>query len=200
MLNTAWKMQSANRESSGNHAAQPPFLALLPYALLTSSLSFFLFSFQVHEKTILVPLLPMTLLLSGTPMDNAAYAWGALVNNVAVFSMWPLLKKDGLGLQYIATLLLWNRLIGYNPFTWPPKSRIHLISLAVYTASIALHLLEMVVAPPRRYPDLFSVLNVLVCAPVFVLAWLWSIKGSMEVAWTVGGVGPVSAKTAAGAE
>ena len=131
--------------------------------------------------------------------------------------MWPLLKKDGLGLQYIATLLLWNRLIGHNPFTWPPKSRTHLFSLvrlrnlilfwltkkygqAVYTACLTLHLLEMVMAPPRRYPDLFAVLNVLVCTPVFVLGWLWSIKGSMEVGWTVGGVGPVSAKTAAGVE
>jgi alpha-1,3-glucosyltransferase len=31
-------------------------------------------------------------------------------------SMWPLLKKDGQGIQYVATLLLWNRLLGYNPF------------------------------------------------------------------------------------
>lgn len=30
--------------------------------------------------------------------------------------MWPLLKKDGLGIQYLAMLILWNRLIGYNPF------------------------------------------------------------------------------------
>jgi alpha-1,3-glucosyltransferase len=31
-------------------------------------------------------------------------------------SMWPLLKKDGLALQYIAVTLLWNCAIGYNPF------------------------------------------------------------------------------------
>ena len=44
-------------------------------------------------------------------------------------SMWPLLKRDGLALQYVMTLLLWNRLIGYNPFRLPDKSFIRWISL-----------------------------------------------------------------------
>jgi len=129
--------------------------------------------------------------LSGAPIDSPAYAWGTLMNNVAVFSMWPLLKKDGLGLPYLAILVLWNRLIGYNPFSWPPKSPTHSISLAVYAAALILHALELVVRPPQRYPDLFPVLNVLICTPVLVLGWVWSIKSGMEVAWTVGGVGPV---------
>jgi hypothetical protein len=30
--------------------------------------------------------------------------------------MWPLLQKDGLQIQYFAMAMLWNRLIGYNPF------------------------------------------------------------------------------------
>ncbi|KAF8967145.1 glucosyltransferase [Flammula alnicola] len=157
-----------------------PFLPLLPYALLTSSMSFFLFSFQVHEKTILLPLLPITLLLSAAPVDSAVYLWGALVNNVAVFSMWPLLKRDGLGVQYIATLLLWNRLIGYNPIKFPPESFIQLLSMAVYTAALLLHGLELIIPPPARYPDLFPVLNVLISTPVFVLTWLWSIKCGIE--------------------
>ncbi|PPQ91702.1 hypothetical protein CVT25_012915 [Psilocybe cyanescens] len=77
------------KTESTAHAAEnkdpAPFLPLLPYALLTSSMSFFLFSFQVHEKTILLPLMPVTLLLSGAPIDSAVYSWGALINNVAVF-------------------------------------------------------------------------------------------------------------------
>lgn len=62
-----------------------PILPLLPYVLLTSSMSFFLFSFQVHEKTILVPLLPLTLLLSGASSNSFTFDLGMLVNNVAVF-------------------------------------------------------------------------------------------------------------------
>ena len=63
----------------------PEFLRLLPYGLLTSSMSFFLFSFQVHEKTILIPLMPMTLLLTNANFDSAEYHWGMLFNNVSVF-------------------------------------------------------------------------------------------------------------------
>ncbi len=62
-----------------------PILPLLPYALLTSSMAFFLFSFQVHEKTILLPLLPITLLMSGAPPESTVFAWGALANNIAAF-------------------------------------------------------------------------------------------------------------------
>lgn len=31
-------------------------------------------------------------------------------------SMWPLLRRDGLAVPYIALTLLWNRLVGHNPF------------------------------------------------------------------------------------
>jgi len=165
-----------------------PFLPLLPYALLTSSMSFFLFSFQVHEKTILLPLLPLTLLLSGAPIGSAAYSWGVLVNNIAVFSMWPLLKRDGLGVQYIATLLLWNRLIGHNPLRLRPRSLVQLLSMAAYAAAFVLHLAELVFSPPSRYPDIYPVLNMLISTPVFFLAWLWSIKCGVEVGWAVSGI------------
>ncbi len=30
--------------------------------------------------------------------------------------MWPLLRKDGLETHYIAMTLLWNRLVGHDPF------------------------------------------------------------------------------------
>ena len=50
---------SARHTANANTNA---ILPLLPYALLTCSISFFLFSFQVHEKPTLVPLLPLTLL------------------------------------------------------------------------------------------------------------------------------------------
>jgi alpha-1,3-glucosyltransferase len=180
-----------------------PILPLLPYALLTCSMSFFLFSFQVHEKTILIPLLPLTLLLSGAAPTDDVFLWGALGNNVGVFSMWPLLKKDGLGLQYLAMLLLWNRLIGHNPIKLHYGYFVGLVSSVVHIAIILLHLLELTITPPARYPDLFPVLNVLICTPVFGLIWLWSIKRSVEVSWAISGLpgkrekeGPSSAASA----
>ncbi|KAF9267381.1 hypothetical protein L218DRAFT_955274 [Marasmius fiardii PR-910] len=191
-LRTGWKLKVTNPEPKLKSRVGPeptPILPLLPYTLLNSSMSFFLFSFQVHEKTILLPLMPITILLSGAAQDSSVFAWGALVTNTAVFSMWPLLKRDGLGAQYIALLLFWNRIIGHNPLRFPVQNLVQFISINVYLAGIALHLLEMMVTPPERYPDLFAVLNVLISTPVFVLTWLWSIKCCVEVSWAIGGLG-----------
>lgn len=57
-----------------------------------------------------------------------------LVNNPheCYHSMWPLLKKDGLGAQYVAMLLLWCRLIGYNPLRVQFDSYVHLLSTVRY--------------------------------------------------------------------
>ena len=87
-LQSGNKNVSVNRSTSQVHAVLPtstPCLPLLPYALLTCSISFFLFLFQVHDKTILVPLLPLTLLLSGAAPTDDAFSCGALSNNVGVF-------------------------------------------------------------------------------------------------------------------
>ena len=65
----------------------------------------------------------------------------------------------------------------------------------VYAAIFVLHLLELVVTPPARYPDLFPVLNVLVSTPVFGLIWLWSIKRSVEVSWAISGLPGKRGKT-----
>ena len=43
-------------------------------------------------------------------------------------SMWQLVKRDGLGVQYIALTVLWNGALGYTPFK-RPKTFFQLISL-----------------------------------------------------------------------
>ena len=95
-------------------------------SLSVSALAFFLSSYQVHEKSILLPLLPITLLagevspprtrvqfdlLSDNPSNRFAScaqepssAW--LLGLVSNFSMFPLLSKDGLGIPYIVLSLL----------------------------------------------------------------------------------------------
>lgn len=60
------------------------------YALVNSSLAFFLFSFQVHEKSILIAAIPAILVF---PMEPFMVFWFL---QVSTFSMFPLLVKDGL--------------------------------------------------------------------------------------------------------
>ncbi|KAI5117927.1 hypothetical protein M0805_002006 [Coniferiporia weirii] len=193
LVMSGWGAMNSNLTSvpvkKNEETITTPTLPILPWAMLSSSMSFFLFSFQVHEKTILLPLLPLNLLLSGAPNDSFTFEWSVLVNNVAVFSMWPLLKKDGLGIPYLALTFFWNYIIGYNPFGKPtPKHVLRYISISVYTLMFLIHIAELFISPPRRYPDLFPVLNVLVSTPIFFVTWLWSIKRSAEVTWGIAGV------------
>ena len=60
---------------------------------------------QVHEKSILIPLLPVTLL---APVSRRARWLPAM----AVFSMVPLLRRDGLAAASVAALGLWATLQG----------------------------------------------------------------------------------------
>jgi alpha-1,3-glucosyltransferase len=64
----------------------PPTAPLLPLALFTSSMAFFLFSFQVHEKSVLVPLLSILMLL-GEKGEGDGTVWDGIVGllNVATF-------------------------------------------------------------------------------------------------------------------
>lgn len=163
---------------------------LVLFALFNSSMAFFLFSFQVHEKSILLPLLPLTLIMSGrseVDVESGTWEWGVLVNNVAVFSMWPLLKKDGLGLQYATLTFMWNYMIGYNPLSLP-ESNVKLLSLATYSVIAALHGAELLFYPPARYPDLYPVLNVLLCSGIFGLSLLWGLKKQLEAGWGISGL------------
>lgn len=59
------------------------------YALVNSSLAFFLFSFQVHEKSILIPAIAAILIF---PVEPFMVFWFL---QVSTFSMFPLLVKDG---------------------------------------------------------------------------------------------------------
>lgn len=57
--------------------------------------------------------------------------------DVVYISMWPLLKRDGMGVQYVALTLLWNRLVGYNPFRVRPESFLQYISLVGHALEYA---------------------------------------------------------------
>jgi len=83
------------------HLIAKPTKRGLIYGLINSSLSFFLLSFQVHEKSILLPALPITLLILDEP------AIGSIFNTLATFSMFPLLKQEELTTPYYILLGLW---------------------------------------------------------------------------------------------
>ena len=113
-----------------------PHIKRLPHVFTISALGFFLFSFQVHEKSILLPLLPATLsFFSHNPEDRKWTVWINVIGTIRYFpkrstvirSLWPLLKKDGLALQYFIFLPLWT-FLAYESLPTNLVSRlIHLV-------------------------------------------------------------------------
>ncbi|XP_018609718.1 dolichyl pyrophosphate Man9GlcNAc2 alpha-1,3-glucosyltransferase [Scleropages formosus] len=158
-------------------------------ALMNSSLAFFLFSFQVHEKSILLAALPACLLLNELPLMSVWFL------HTSTFSMLPLLLKDNLFQPYIITslgfivfsLYLFSavdrssvddlrlgpccRLTGTN-FLWFSFSTVVKLQFALSVLTMAgLSFMSAALEPPAKLPDLFPVL-VSACACVHFLGFL----------------------------
>lgn len=168
-----------------------PNKRLLSWCLASCSMAFFLFSFQVHEKSILLPWMPITLLLNEVDADVISMVcWFC---NVSLFSMTPLLKRDGLVLQYLVLGILSNWLMGN--LSWVRKysnlvlgfisNRKHatpvlphswfwrITIVGFYVSASILMFCDLFVAPPVNLPDLWVIGNVLLSFAAFSAIYLW---------------------------
>jgi alpha-1,3-glucosyltransferase len=159
---------------------------LLPLSFATVAWAFFLCSYQVHEKNVLLPLMPMTLLLATHDgLKPYLRSWVGFANILGCWTLYPLLKRDGLQVPYYVLTLLWMYLLGlplpsiagYGSGAPSTKSGVWttLVHIPIYLAMAAWHLGEAWVQPPARYPDLWVVLNVLIGAGGFGLCYLWCL-------------------------
>lgn len=149
----------------------------LVISLVNTSLAFFLFSFQVHEKSILLVAIPVLL---HTRDDPFASFWFLIISN---FSMSHLYVKDHLVIAYLALTtfyilsvwLMFGDLLSTN--RKPKDNRYsHLVVALFYlsmvgTAILTLGLLS--VEPPKKYPDLFPVLISLYSCAHFVMFFIY---------------------------
>ena len=162
-----------------------PRKELLPWTLASTAWGFFLCSFQVHEKSVLLPLLPMTILLGGDGgLSVEMRAWVGWANMLGVWTMFPLLKRDELRVPYYVISLLWAYLIGLPPTSLDlyigrraAKSGMRLstqlLHLSFYAAMATWHLIEAFVPTPKAKPDLWVVLNVIIGCAGFGICYLW---------------------------
>ncbi|KAJ9094075.1 hypothetical protein QFC21_006176 [Naganishia friedmannii] len=154
---------------------------------------------KVHEKSILVPMLSPLLALAGkgsksrNPVkgirritsgslmgdDDSVWETSVLLLNVATFSIFPLLIKDGQTLQYCVLALLWNHLIGYNP-TRVRNASVRYAGYVIYGFILLHHVLEASVLAPAKFPDIYAVTNAILSFGVFAASWL---AGLYELAW-----------------
>ncbi|KAF2750778.1 glycosyltransferase family 57 protein [Sporormia fimetaria CBS 119925] len=162
-----------------------PRKELLPLGLAATSWGFFLCSYQVHEKNVLLPLLPMTLLLSGQGgLLPSTRAWVGLANMLGVWTMFPLLQRDQLRVPYFTLSLLWAYLLGLPPVSLSAyhdasRNGLSLLSkflhLNVYLVMVVWHIAEAFYPPPADKPDLWTVTNAMIGAGGFGICYLWCL-------------------------
>ena len=186
-----------------------PKKELTPLALAATAWAFFLCSYQVHEKNVLLPLLPMTLLLaSDGGMKPATRAWVGFANLLGCWTMFPLLARDQLRVPYAVLTLLWSYLMGLPPCSvvaytlssaegglrWSTKP----LHLGTYAAMLVWHGIEYSVSPPANKPDLWVVANVCLGAAGFGACYLWCLWRLMDESGILSDLGLAKQRKAEG--
>jgi alpha-1,3-glucosyltransferase len=157
--------------------------------LAASSLSFFLFSYQVHEKGIMMPAGALTVaaaiaVLKPSHVNSRFVDGGSLLHAavhfhaVALFSMAPLAHKDAhMSIPFVPVFIglcvASSRVVKENP-AWRWRRVLTRVSMAVMTAILVI---DLVYEPPARFPDIVSLLYAIVGCAHFLfylgLCWLW---------------------------
>ena len=158
-------------------------------SLTTTSLTFFLFSFQVHEKSILLAAVPACLITwveGDSGLVRRLVPWFL---TISTFSMLPLLVKDGLLIPTIALSLLYltvnNNLSNLStmtqekilsPIPIPASANtitntvMRFLMILSLAGCIVITILSQTLPPPDRYPFLWSLLICVYSAAHFLAA------------------------------
>ncbi|KAL8597872.1 hypothetical protein ACOMHN_061405 [Nucella lapillus] len=130
-----------------------PGMQRFKLALVNSSLVFFLFSYQVHEKSILIAVIPACLLVIDHPL---VITWFI---SISTFSMIPLLVKDGLLIPSLAATVLCSEYIRVT--LRPMHQQPGLVKMAYCLSlcgALALAVISQGLTPPEKLPDLYTLM------------------------------------------
>ncbi|XP_014102595.2 probable dolichyl pyrophosphate Man9GlcNAc2 alpha-1,3-glucosyltransferase [Bactrocera oleae] len=124
-------------------------------SLVSTAMTFYLFSFQVHEKSILLVAAPALCLFNSYPLETLWFL------EITVFSMFPLYVKDGLAMPFFVLLLIYHIFVkdiilkefNYRQFNNRVLSTI--FSTSVYFMFI-IACVSLFAPAPTNYPHIWS--------------------------------------------
>jgi alpha-1,3-glucosyltransferase len=153
-------------------------------AFASCAWAFFLCGYHVHEKSVLLPLLPMTAMLAGPGRaSEATRAWVGFANVMGMWTLFHLAIKDGLEFGYLVVTGTWFFMLGRpliiathatfrrGPGSWFTK-RLH---LSCYAGMFVWHTLQLTIPPPSGKPDFWIVLNTILGCGAFGTCYLFCV-------------------------
>jgi len=146
-----------------------------------TSLSFFLASFQVHEKSILMAVSSVSVMVAN---EELFVCWFSVV---ATWSMWHLLRTDRLEVPYFICIFIFifiaNDIIGTKSFSnrriqssssYVRSTLKYLLVPLTSFLMISLHFAEMFVHVPSNLPDLFPLMWSITGCFMFGISWIYA--------------------------
>jgi alpha-1,3-glucosyltransferase len=145
------------------------------------SFAFYLFSFHVHEKTIIIPFLAYLLNLPN--MKNILPSFTL----IGMFSLFPLLKRENQIIPYYLTSILFyiiskfclkimnfkndraekNKVENDDTIYW-------LFEICIFSIMLFYHFVDYSIPPPEDYPWFYPMLNASFCFCYFICVFLYS--------------------------
>ncbi len=160
----------------------PSLLSLLFYnsknltnlSFFNVSISFFMFSFHVHEKTILLPLLPVILCMKDMNQIIPVFTL------VSSFSLFPLLQRENQVFTYYGLTIFYYF---FSKYLAEKQCQINgnssffllfLIEIFDFLLITVYHICEQYIPPPSRFPWLYPMLNAALSFLNFLFFYLCS--------------------------
>uniref|UniRef100_A0A5S6Q6J8 Alpha-1,3-glucosyltransferase n=1 Tax=Trichuris muris TaxID=70415 RepID=A0A5S6Q6J8_TRIMR len=152
------------------HVLRNPTTTNLHLSLLSSSLSFFLCSYHVHEKSILLVAMPALLCVEYSTLPCLIFLIAS------VYSLLPLCVKDNGVISFLAVHMLYSLFI-QDSFVRPPLDRRpnwhSTLYYSTHFVGILICVAWLLCETPVGLPDLFSVAMSAFSCAVFVLFELY---------------------------
>lgn len=170
LVNVFYKLRNINNQTMATICLLVTLISVLPtcldllknpsktkflLSLINCSLSFFLFSFQVHEKSILLVAIPV---LMYSPQNTFICTWFV---TITTFSMLPLFIKDNLSVPFISMSLVYfivyhniEKLILKQKKT----STLYLIRNMSLFGCMILTICSIIIKSPQKYPYLWPLI------------------------------------------
>lgn len=156
--------------------------------LFLTSMSFFMFSFHVHEKTIILP--SIVLLFSYEELSSFLPSY----NLLSTFSLFPLLKRENQEIPYLIMMFFYffmtkvlkktvylvkigiceEKEIKHKESTCLFDSLLNVIDYINLFLVILYHFLEIYITPPEKFPYLFPLINAFYCFIWFFFTYIGS--------------------------